>query len=93
MRGCETGNALRRTALHEAAAKGDLTGVRSLVATGLPLDVRDAWACIPLHDALYGEHGAVIDFLLQAGARTDLRDKWGFKAADLLHGAAGAGQR
>ncbi|HYG91399.1 MAG TPA: ankyrin repeat domain-containing protein [Azospirillum sp.] len=74
--------------LHRAAAAGNLTEVKRLIADGMPADERDAQRRPPLLLAVEGGHDAIAKALLDAGAspnaQADNRDTpW------LLAGAKG----
>jgi glutaminase len=61
-----------RTALHLAAAEGQLEAVKYLVAHGHPLHVRDRWRATPLDEAIREKRDSVANYLreqiAQAGA-------------------------
>ena len=56
------------TGLLAAAARGDVAGVRALVATGEKPDVKDGRGRTPLHVAAYGRHHDAMRALVAAGA-------------------------
>ncbi len=62
-----------RTALVQAAQKGDLTAVMELVRTGMDLKQRDERGGTALHYATCGHYPAA-EFLLTSGADTEATD-------------------
>jgi ankyrin repeat protein len=54
-----------------ACRKGDLEGVKRLVANDVPINARDAWDATPLYYASFCGHEEVVRFLLKAGAQAD----------------------
>ena len=61
--------------LIDAAAVGDIDGLRALLETSeLDLDVRDARGRTALMAATYANQPAAVDLLLRAGADVDLQD-------------------
>ena len=60
-----------RTALHLAAAEGQLEVVDYLLSEGADHSIYDRWGCVPLRDALQGGHDAVAQRLAEAGARIE----------------------
>ena len=59
-----------RTALHLAAAEGQLDAVQYLVAHGHPLNVRDRWNATPLDEARREGREAVVKYLEDIAAPT-----------------------
>lgn len=57
-----------------AAARGDLTDVRRLLAAGAEVDARDASGRTAITAAADSEHPAVVRALVDAGADVDLQD-------------------
>jgi ankyrin repeat protein len=57
-----------------AARKGDLASVKSLVEKGAALETKTPYGQTPLYLAAMNGHQEVVDFLLDKGARTDVRD-------------------
>ena len=53
----------KRTALHLAAAEGELAAVQYLVAHGHPLNVRDRWNATPLDEAHREGRETVVKYL------------------------------
>ena len=51
-----------------AAARGDATAIRSLIAAGAKADLRDGYGRTPLHVAAYGGRHEAMRALVQAGA-------------------------
>jgi uncharacterized protein len=54
--------------LHAAAAKGDVSEIERLAATGEKIDLQDARSRTPLHVAVFGGHQAAARALLRLGA-------------------------
>lgn len=80
----DTHNAEYVYPLHLAAFSGDLDLVKALVAAQADLDVTILTnGRTPLHWAVDKDHGRVIEFLLEKGARTDIADKTGKTPAKL----------
>lgn len=67
-----------RTALHRAAAAGDLVAVEAALAAGGLVTARAHWLATPLHAAAAGDHAEVVRRLRAAGARC-----WALDAAGL----------
>ena len=61
--------------LHRAAQNGDLPQVQKLLAAKYPVNRFDELGKTPLHYAVAGEHMAVVDALLRAGANVNARDE------------------
>jgi ankyrin repeat protein len=59
----------------EAAAKGDVTGIRSLARAGADLNVRDPRGRTPLMVAAHLRHYDAVRALLEVGADINLQDK------------------
>ena len=53
----------KRTALHLAAAEGQLDAVKYLVAHGHPLNVRDRWNATPLDEARREGQETIVKYL------------------------------
>jgi ankyrin repeat protein len=64
-----------REKLHAAAGEGDLASVRDLLGRGHPVNAFDFLGKTPLHYAVLGEHFAVVDALLRAGADVNAHDE------------------
>jgi glutaminase len=61
----------RRTALHLAAAEGNMKAVEYLVAHGHPLNVRDRWLATPLDEAIReGRNDVAKYFQAKLGAKS-----------------------
>lgn len=73
------------TALHVAAAAGNVATIKVLLTNGANLDGRDAMGRTPLHLATINGHKDVLDVLLQMGASFSLLDDAG---NSVLHYAA-----
>src|SRR3954471_23733628 len=54
--------------LHAAAAKGDVSEIERLIASGEKVDVQDARSRTPLHVAVFGAHQGAARALLRLGA-------------------------
>ncbi|XP_047121354.1 poly [ADP-ribose] polymerase tankyrase-1-like [Schistocerca piceifrons] len=66
--GARDENVLRQTALHYAAAKGNVEVVKCLLEGGAEVDSRDTWQETPLHKAAYNGHTAVVQLLVASSA-------------------------
>ena len=66
---------LHREQLHRAAEVGDLTEVERLIVAGYPINRFDYLGRTPLHYAVAGEHLAIVDILLRAGANVNASDE------------------
>ena len=66
--------------LWQAAAAGDLPGVKALLARGMSADLLEPskQGASPLHAAAARGHLDVVDALLGAGAQVDLQSKQGY---------------
>ena len=64
----------QREQLHRAAGAGDLARVRELLAAKYPINRFDDLGKTPLHHAVAGDHLAIVDHLLRAGANVNARD-------------------
>jgi len=71
-----------RTPLHLAAAINDCDCIRTLVAGGAALEMRDEWGCTPLHLAFRFEQSNAAEELLRFGADPFNVDKSGRRALD-----------
>jgi ankyrin repeat protein len=67
--------------LHMAAGRGDLQGVMLLVEAGLDVNRLGDLSNTPLHYARKGGHQAVVEFLISHGARPELLNEFGDRAA------------
>jgi len=68
--------------LFAAARKGDLDTVKALIEKGVPVEAKTPYGQTPLYLAAMSGHEAVVQFLLDKGAKTDVRDT--FYKASLL---------
>ncbi|KAK6356002.1 hypothetical protein TWF718_000375 [Orbilia javanica] len=68
------------TALHVAAKYGYQNVVRRLImeagTIGIDIDAKDGWLRTPLHIAVIFNHPAIVGFLIENGANTEVRDEW-----------------
>lgn len=76
------------TALHLAASKGDVEGVRKLLAQGADPNLKDNAGWTPLHEACNVGHLGVVEELLQQGA---LLNTPGYQNDSPLHDAIRSG--
>jgi len=77
--------------IHDAAHRGDLTSLRTLLnADSLLVHARDSLGATPLHFAALGGHQGVVEFLLGRNAAVDARDDYG---STPLHYAMRGGPR
>jgi ankyrin repeat protein len=65
----------KRTELHFAAGKGDLSRVKQLVESGHNIKEFDEIGYTPLHHAAKGEFFALTTYLLSVGADIDVHDE------------------
>jgi ankyrin repeat protein len=80
---------LGRSALHWAAARGEVECAKLLAPSTKPiLHDKDGWT--PLHEAVIRRHNNVVEVLLQNGHSADIRDK---RERTVLHWAAEYGNR
>src|ERR1022692_823551 len=68
--------------LLNAARRGDLDTVKALIEKGAPMEAKTPYGQTPLYLAAMSGHEAVVQFLLDKGAKTDVRDT--FYKASLL---------
>jgi len=61
--------------LHAAAARGDASEIRALIAKGGKPDARDGYARTPLHVAAYGGHHEAMRALVAAGANPNMLER------------------
>ncbi|MFF3468006.1 ankyrin repeat domain-containing protein [Streptomyces sp. NPDC002619] len=66
-----------RTAVHHAAAHGDVAGLRELLAGGEDPDAVDTAGWTPLHFAAQAQDPLAAEMLLPAGALVDVGDQHG----------------
>ncbi|XP_049632286.1 ankyrin repeat domain-containing protein 16 [Suncus etruscus] len=57
------------TALHYAAQEGHISTIQTLLSLGADINAKDGRGRSALHLARAGQHGACVEFLLQAGLR------------------------
>jgi len=80
------GDTTGATALHWAAAEGQVAAAKALLEAGAPLDARTATnLSTPLHWAAEGGGPALVSLLLAANAAPDPQNKW--KATPLAQAA------
>ncbi len=60
--------------LLDAARKGDLNTVKVLLEKGAPIEAKTPYGQTPLYLAAMGGHDAVVQLLLEKGAKTDVTD-------------------
>jgi ankyrin repeat protein len=65
----------QREQLHAAAQKGDLEKVEKLLKAKYPVNRFDELGQTPLHYAVAGEHFAIVEALLRAGAKVNAQDE------------------
>jgi len=65
----------QRERLHRAAQEGDLALVEELLKRKYPINRFDSIGKTPLHYAVRGEHFAVVDRLIRAGANVNAHDE------------------
>ena len=70
-------NAMGRTPLYEAAKRGQLAAVRTLLEHGADVNAAEGLGFTPLHIAAEQNQVAVMKLLLARGARVDARNKKG----------------
>lgn len=63
--------------LHIAAHRGDLRSAELLLKAGLDVDQAGDMGCTPLHYAKQMGHGEVVALLLDYGASTNIRNRFG----------------
>src|ERR1039458_9294292 len=68
--------------LLNAARKGDLDTVKALIEKGAPVEAKTPYGQTPLYLAAMSGHEAVVQFLLDKGAKTDVTDTF-YKASVL----------
>jgi hypothetical protein len=68
--------------LLNAARKGDLDTVKALIEKGAPVEAKTPYGQTPLYLAAMSGHEAVVQFLLDKGAKTDVTDTF-YKASIL----------
>src|SRR5947209_5684527 len=60
--------------LLDAARKGDLVSVKALLAKGAAIETKTPYGQTPLYLAAMNGRADVVEFLLDKGASTDVRD-------------------
>lgn len=68
--------------LLDAARKGDLATVKTLIDKGTPLETQTPYGQTPLYLAAMSGHQDIVQFLLDKGAKTDVTDRF-YKASML----------
>ena len=71
-------------ALAVAAEEGQLPIIKHLLSIGADIDAADRDAGTPLHHAAWREYKGTIELLLQMGANTHLKSRWGETALDVV---------
>ena len=71
-----------RTLLYTASKSGFYGTCKMLLKNGASVDEAQRDGSTPLHGAAFFGHAQVVRLLLQHGARTNLRNKWGNAAVD-----------
>ncbi|HLY20717.1 MAG TPA: ankyrin repeat domain-containing protein [Bryobacteraceae bacterium] len=69
--------------LLNAARKGDLDTVKALIDKGAPVEAKTPYGQTPLYLAAMSGHDAVVQYLLEKGAKTDITDTF-YKASILI---------
>jgi ankyrin repeat protein len=77
MQGDQGRDRMGRTAVHYAAADGDVAGLRGLVARGADPDAADNAGWTPLHFAAQAQDPRAAEALLATGAAVDVPDRHG----------------
>jgi hypothetical protein len=77
MQGDQGRDRMGRTAVHYAAADGDVAGLRGLVASGADPDAADNAGWTPLHFAAQAQDPRAAEALLATGAAVDVPDRHG----------------
>lgn len=75
-------------AIHQAAQKGDIDGLKLQLERGISIDTQASDKSTPLHYAIYAEKEATVRFLLEHGAAVNLKNQRGLSP---LHIAANTG--
>jgi ankyrin repeat protein len=63
--------------LADAAERGDLAAVRSLIAQGIDVNATRVDGTAALHAAVHADHLEIADLLLRSGANAGARDRYG----------------
>jgi len=79
--------------LHQAAANGDIDGVKGLLVQGVDLDAKDDGGRTPLHLASLGGHQELVKLLISKGADVNAKEDRGNLHATPLHHAVHGGHR
>jgi ankyrin repeat protein len=80
----------RVSPLHKAASVGDVARIEEYIATGEPVNAKDAEGNTPLHCAYYHGHQAAVDRLIAYGADLTIRNRDGDTPLDMAHIAEAA---
>jgi ankyrin repeat protein len=75
--GCKEKHRSVRADLHQAAERGDLAKVQTLIARGANMNARDDRGYTPLHWAALRRHKEVAEVLVRCGANVDSLDEAG----------------
>jgi ankyrin repeat protein len=70
--------------LHAAAQRGDVAAIDKLVASGAPLDARDAQGRTPIHVAAFARQHKAIKALVRGGASLDLLENDRYDAVTIV---------
>jgi len=79
--------------LHQAAANGDIDGVKALLVQGVDINVKDDGGRTPLHLASLGGHQELVKLLISKGADVNAKEDRGNLHATPLHHAVHGGHR
>jgi ankyrin repeat protein len=63
--------------LQQCIKRGDVIAVRALVASGMPVDLRNRFNWTPLMLAAESGHTAIVDYLISAGANVGAVNNFG----------------
>lgn len=63
--------------LRQAAAKGDIKQVKSLISKGADVNAKSKWGQTPLHLAARAGQKDMVELLITKGAEVNAKNKWG----------------